>query len=136
MKNSNEYNKYGSIVKTQGKIVTNFDGEDGCKCFKMTVNEIYEVKEYDTVVVGTIDIGTIKISDKVELNDTIVTVVGIELNNKMIDIAKVGDTVGLFLKGINGKDIQIGDIVIEDKNNIVEPKEKHRKGFFNKLFRK
>ena len=86
--------------------------------FKMTIDDIFTITGRGTVVTGTVEIGSIKIGDKilvVRLNGEKIpsTVTGVEMFRKLLTTATVGDNIGLLLRGIEKGMLTKGDVIIK-----------------------
>lgn len=83
--------------------------------FLMPIEDIFTISGRGTVVVGQVERGTINMNDIVEIvgirptQTSIVT--GIEMFNKLLDSAIAGDNVGIFLRGIDKKSIERGQVL-------------------------
>lgn len=85
--------------------------------FLLKVQTHFTITGNGTIVGGIVERGSIKEGDIVnvknmttgEIKSSIVS--GIEIDKKMVDIAKKGDDVGILLKEINKDEISQGDIV-------------------------
>jgi len=83
--------------------------------FRMTVEDVFNIKGRGTVVTGKIESGTIKVGDEISIQGrngekrTVVT--GVEMFRKTMSQANVGDNVGILLKDINKQDVQGGDVL-------------------------
>ena len=84
--------------------------------FRMTVEEVFSIRNRGTIVTGCIASGTLRIGDKIVIhrgNTTRTAVVGaIEMFHKMLDQAKAGDIVGVLFKDLTRDDIQRGDELV------------------------
>lgn len=81
----------------------------------MAIEDVFVLNE-DTVVVGPLLRGTIKLNDEVQiigLDKKIITttVTGIELSKKEVDSAEAGDNVGLILKDVSREEVERGQVV-------------------------
>ena len=94
---------------------------EGLSCskiqFLMTIEDIFLLKGRGTVVTGSIEQGRVRVGDEVEIlcksqerRKTVVT--RIEMFNKVVDEANVGEIVGLFLAGIEKRDLERGQILV------------------------
>jgi hypothetical protein len=83
--------------------------------FLMAVEDVFSISGRGTVATGQIDRGRIKVDEEIEivgLRDTRRAVVaGIEMFRKLVDEAKVGDSVGLLLRGVNKDEIEKGQVL-------------------------
>ncbi len=84
--------------------------------FRMTVQDVFNIKGRGTVVTGRIETGTIKVGDEISVQGrngekrTIVS--GLEMFRKTMDQASAGDNVGLLLKNTDRSDVQKGDVLL------------------------
>ena len=81
--------------------------------FAMTIIDVFSIKGRGTVVIGSIQSGTIKVGDMVRFNtpakqEKVCMVTGIEMFRKVVESAKAGDTVGLLLGGAQKEDVAKG----------------------------
>ena len=86
------------------------------KPFLMPIEDIFSITGRGTVVTGRIESGTIHVGDPVELvgfgdepRTSVVT--GVEMFRKLLDQGEAGDNVGLFLRGIDKKEVKRGEVV-------------------------
>lgn len=89
--------------------------------FTFIVNGIFEIAGRDTVVTGEVSSGNVKVGDTLSLLNhnginTSVVVSGIEYFRLLVDKAKEGDDVGIFLRGIKKTDINISDMFLYTSN--------------------
>ncbi len=84
--------------------------------FRMTVGDVFTISGRGTVVTGQVEAGTLAKGSTVRLTrkdgstrDVVVT--GVEMFRKVVDSAKVGDNVGLLLRGIDRNDVGPGDVL-------------------------
>ena len=86
--------------------------------FCMTIDDIFTITGRGTVVTGKVESGDIRLHDRVKIqrNGSIVLeteVVGIEMFRKLLDYAKIGDNVGVLLRGVTKNDLCKGDKLIK-----------------------
>ena len=91
-------------------------GNDSYGIFRITVEDVFSITGRGTVVTGRVESGSVGIGDQVTLRRVDgsvreVTVTGIEMFRKMLDVAKQGDNVGLLLRGLDKHDVGRGDIL-------------------------
>jgi elongation factor Tu len=85
--------------------------------FRMTIADVFFIKGRGTVVIGTVESGTLKVGDQLNLagssgSSRAVTVTGIEQLRKLLTEAQAGDNVGVLLRGVEKKDVQAGDVLL------------------------
>ena len=84
--------------------------------FKMTIEDVFEIRGRGTVITGRIENGTLKVGDEISIqrqgSAKKAVVTGIEMFHKQLQQAKVGDNVGLLLRDIGKQDIQRGDVLV------------------------
>ena len=83
--------------------------------FRMTVQEVFSIRDRGTVVTGQIESGTLQVGDEIGFEQQglmkKVTVAGLEISRKKVQQAKAGDPVGILLREIDKLIIQHGDIL-------------------------
>ncbi len=84
--------------------------------FLMPVEDVFTITGRGTVATGRVERGQLKMSDEVEIvglsdekKKTVVT--GIEMFRKLLDYAEAGDNIGALLRGIQGTDIERGQVL-------------------------
>ena len=84
--------------------------------FRMTIEDVFSIRNRGTVVTGKIETGTVKVGDEVLIQsvngEKRTTITGVEMFRKTISQAKAGDNVGLLLKNIAKPDVQQGDVLV------------------------
>lgn len=90
------------------------------KPFLLSIEDVFGITGRGTVVVGRIERGTVRTGDEVEIigfggtRKTIV--VGIEMYRKVLDFAQAGDSVGVFLRGIEKTEVQQGMVLAKPES--------------------
>jgi elongation factor Tu len=83
--------------------------------FRMTVEDVFTIRNRGTVVTGQIEIGEIRVGNEVYIhgaNPTKTAVISsIEMFRREQPQAQAGDKVGLILADITKEDVQRGDIL-------------------------
>ena len=83
--------------------------------FLMAVEDVFSISGRGTVATGQIDRGRIKVDEEVEIVGFRPTrkaaVIGIEMFRKLLDEGKVGDSVGLLLRGVNKDEVERGQVL-------------------------
>ena len=84
--------------------------------FRMTVQDVFTIRDRGTVVTGQIESGTLNAGDEISIqrqgSAKKAVVTGIEAFRKRLQQAQVGDNVGLLLRDIGKQDIQRGDVLV------------------------
>jgi len=88
------------------------------KPFLMPVEDVFSIKGRGTVGTGRVERGKIRVGQEVEVvglaKETRKTVVtGVEMFNKTLDEGQAGDNIGLLLRGVEKKDLERGQVVVE-----------------------
>ena len=84
--------------------------------FRMTVQDVFSIRDRGTVVTGKIESGTISTGDEISIErpgyakKAVVT--GIEEFRKQLAQAGAGANIGLLLRDIGKQDIQRGDVLV------------------------
>ena len=80
--------------------------------FRMTVGDVFSIRGRGTVVTGSVEAGSVRIGDTVRVNGArAVNVDGIEMFRKTVEIANVGDNVGLLVRELGREDVDRGDVL-------------------------
>lgn len=86
--------------------------------FLLSIEQSYVITGRGTVVTGKIEQGMVKISDNLEIignnkrKEIISTVcLGLEMFRKSMDVAEVGDNVGILIKGVKKDEIRRGFVL-------------------------
>lgn len=83
--------------------------------FRMTVADVFAIKNRGVVVVGQVESGVVKTGDELYINGPSgarkVAVAGLEAFHKQMTQAQTGDNVGILFRDINKGDIQKGDVL-------------------------
>ena len=83
--------------------------------FRMTVQDVFFIKGRGTVVTGTVESGTITEGAPIEIHGssgvTQTVAQSIEMFRRTTSQANVGDNVGILLRGIQGDQVQRGDVL-------------------------
>ncbi|MEW5812131.1 MAG: EF-Tu/IF-2/RF-3 family GTPase [Actinomycetota bacterium] len=79
---------------------------------RMTVEDVFAIRNRGVVATGRIDSGAVRVGDTVQINgERSATVGGIEMFPKKATEAWAGDTVGILLTGIDKADVKAGDVL-------------------------
>ena len=69
--------------------------------FRMTVEDVFLIRNRGVVATGRVDSGTLQVGDSVQIDGTLeARVDGIEVFRKSIEEAQAGDNIGVLFKGI------------------------------------
>jgi len=83
--------------------------------FRMTVEDVFSIRNRGTVVTGRVESGTLRPGDDVLLcrgsSSRKVKVAGVEMFHKIMDQAGPGDNVGVMLKDVDRSAVQPGDVL-------------------------
>ena len=80
--------------------------------FRMTVEDVFVIRNRGVVATGRVEAGTLKVGDVVSINGGPgVQVDAIEKFRKKIDEAATGENVGLLIKGIEKNQLDRGDVL-------------------------
>nr|WP_090344525.1 EF-Tu/IF-2/RF-3 family GTPase [Mycolicibacterium malmesburyense]CRL76100.1 iron-regulated elongation factor Tu Tuf-like protein [Mycolicibacterium malmesburyense] len=80
--------------------------------FRMTVEDVFAIRNRGVVATGRIEAGTLRIGDTVHVNGGPgLTVDAIEQFRKTRDEATAGDNVGVLFKGVERSQINRGDVL-------------------------
>ena len=80
--------------------------------FKMTVEDVFAIRNRGVVATGRVESGTLRVGDTVHINDGPgVAVTAIEKFRKQQDEASAGENVGVLMKGIERAQLNRGDVL-------------------------
>ncbi len=84
--------------------------------FRIVVEDVFTLTGRGTVVTGTVESGTVRVGDTVQLRRTdgsnrTVKIAGIEMFRKMSDCASQGENVGILLRDVARNEIGKGDVL-------------------------
>jgi elongation factor Tu len=83
--------------------------------FRMTVQDVFFIRDRGTVVTGQIEQGVLKVGDELQIQRPgtarKVIVTGLEMFRKQLTQAGAGENVGILLKNLDKDDLKAGDIL-------------------------
>jgi translation elongation factor EF-Tu-like GTPase len=80
--------------------------------FKMTVEDVFLIRNRGVVVTGRVESGTLRVGDTVHINGgPSVRVDAIEKFRKQLDEATTGENVGVLIKDIDKDQLNRGDVL-------------------------
>ena len=86
--------------------------------FKMTVEEVFAIKNRGVVATGRVESGTLRVGDTVQINNGPgVEVTAIEKFRKQLDEATAGENVGLLMKDIKREQLNRGDVLTSSSSS-------------------
>ena len=87
--------------------------------FKMTVEDVFAIRNRGVVATGRVESGTLRVGDTVQINDGPgVTVSAIEKFRKQQDEATTGENVGVLIKGIERAQLNRGDVLTSSSSSV------------------
>jgi elongation factor Tu len=86
--------------------------------FKLTVEDVFVIRNRGVVVTGRVESGTLHVGDTVHVNGGPgVTVDAIEKFRKQIDEADVGENIGVLLKSLQKDQLNRGDVLTSSSSS-------------------
>jgi elongation factor Tu len=80
--------------------------------FRMTVEEVFLIRNRGVVAIGRVEGGTLRVGDTVQIDGALdARVDGIEAFRKSIDEARAGDNIGVLFKGIEKSQLDPGSVL-------------------------
>jgi translation elongation factor EF-Tu-like GTPase len=80
--------------------------------FRMTVEDVFAIRNRGTVATGRVESGTLRVGDTVQIDGTLdARVDAIEVFRKSIDQANVGENIGVLFKGIEKSQLNRGSVL-------------------------
>ena len=86
--------------------------------FKMTVEDVFAIRNRGVVATGRVESGTLRVGDTVHINGGPgVSVDAIEKFRKQLDEATAGENVGVLFKGVDKSQINRGDVLTSSSSS-------------------
>jgi elongation factor Tu len=80
--------------------------------FRMTVQDVFVIRNRGVVATGRVESGTLRVGDTVQIDGTLESRVdGIEVFRKSIDEATDGDNIGVLFKSIEKGQLDRGSVL-------------------------
>ena len=80
--------------------------------FRMTVADVFAIRNRGTVATGRVESGTLRVGDTVHIDGTLeARVDAIEVFRKTIGEANVGENVGVLFKGVEKSQLNRGSVL-------------------------
>jgi translation elongation factor EF-Tu-like GTPase len=80
--------------------------------FRMTVEDVFAIRNRGTVATGRVESGTLRVGDTVQIDGTLeARVDAIEVFRKSIEAANVGENIGVLFKGIEKSQLNRGSVL-------------------------
>lgn len=95
------------LEKIQQKSYKKYENNE----FKMTVEDVFLIKNIGVVLTGKIEEGTIRLGDVVTISGKEYKVKKIDMMRKSLDYAEKGDNIGLFVDSFEPNNFKRGDII-------------------------
>jgi len=88
--------------------------------FRMTVEDVFAIRNRGTVATGRVESGTLRVGDTVQIDGTLeARVDAIEVFRKSIDEAGVGENIGVLFKGVQKSQVNRGSVVTSSSGGFV-----------------
>jgi len=79
---------------------------------RMTVEDVFVIRNRGVVTTGRVESGTLRVGDTVQIDGTLdARVDGIEVFRKSIDEARAGDNIGVLFRGIEKSQVDRGSVL-------------------------
>jgi translation elongation factor EF-Tu-like GTPase len=86
--------------------------------FRMTVEDVFAIRNRGTVATGRVESGTLRVGDTVQIDGTLeARVDAIEVFRKTIDEANVGENVGVLFKGVEKSQLNRGSVLTSSSSS-------------------
>jgi translation elongation factor EF-Tu-like GTPase len=80
--------------------------------FRMTVEDVFVIKNRGVVATGRVESGVLRVGDTVQIDGSLgARVDGIEVFRKSIDEASIGDNIGVLFRGLEKRQIGRGSVL-------------------------
>ena len=89
--------------------------------FRLTVEDVFAIRNRGIVATGRVEIGTLRVGDTVQIDGTLeARVDGIEVFRKSIDEAQAGDNIGVLFKGLGKNQLNRGSVLTSSSSSYGE----------------
>jgi translation elongation factor EF-Tu-like GTPase len=89
--------------------------------FRLTVEDVFVIKNRGVVATGRVESGTLRVGDTVQIDGTVAARVdGIEVFRKSIDEANVGENIGVLFKGVEKGQVDRGSVLTSSSSSYGE----------------
>ncbi len=86
--------------------------------FRMTVEDVFAIRNRGTVATGRVESGTLRVGDTVQIDGTLeARVDAIEVFRKSIDEANVGENIGVLFKGVEKSQLNRGSVLTSSSSS-------------------
>ena len=80
--------------------------------FRMTVEDVFVIRNRGVVATGRVESGTLRVGDTVQIDGTLdPRVDAIEVFRKSIDAANAGDNIGVLFRGVEKNQLDRGSVL-------------------------
>ncbi len=83
--------------------------------FLMPIEDVFSISGRGTVVTGRVERGIVKVGEEVEIvgikDTTKTTCTGVEMFRKLLDEGRVGENVGVLLRGVKREEVERGQVL-------------------------
>jgi len=80
--------------------------------FRLTVEDVFVIRNRGVVATGRVESGTLRLGDTVRIDGTLeARVDGIETFRKSIDVANAGDNIGVLFRGVEKGQLDRGSVL-------------------------
>jgi len=80
--------------------------------FRLTVEDVFVIKNRGVVATGRVESGTLRVGDTVQIDGAFdARVDGIEIFRKSIDEAQAGDNIGVLFRGLEKSQLNRGSVL-------------------------
>ena len=82
----------------------------------MHIADIFSVRGRGTVIAGMVENGTVSVHDILIINNKQYSIMGIEFNRNIIDVATAGMNIGILVRGAQQNEFVKGALVIKKES--------------------
>ena len=99
-------------------VESNCENEQIMAKFKLVVEDVFKIVDRGIVVTGRVNEGKIFVGDEIEIHKTNGTVIqskveDMEKFHELIDVAQMGDDIGMLVANVTKEDVSRGDVVLK-----------------------
>ena len=101
------------LIDALSSIVEDVREEPDSGIFRLSIDRVFTMKGFGTVVTGTLTSGNVKVGEEVEIHPhgILAKLRGIQIHNQAVSVAEAGQRTAINLQGVEKTTIQRGDVL-------------------------
>ena len=101
------------LIDALSSIAEDVREEPDSGIFRLSIDRVFTMKGFGTVVTGTLTSGNVKVGEEVEIHPhgILAKLRGIQIHNQAVSVAEAGQRTAINLQGVEKTTIQRGDVL-------------------------